>query len=86
MEWRGLNKKEEDLNEMGRFETEWGYWIRLIFWNSNYICLWIYLYDDKNGALSKNEEDLSEMRRILNECRVLNKNEEELNEMGRFET
>jgi hypothetical protein len=22
MEWRGLNKKEEDLNLMGRFETE----------------------------------------------------------------
>jgi hypothetical protein len=22
MEWRGLNKKEEDLNEMGRFETQ----------------------------------------------------------------
>jgi hypothetical protein len=24
MEWRGLNKNEEDINEMGRFETEWG--------------------------------------------------------------
>jgi hypothetical protein len=24
MEWRGLNKKEEDINEMGRIETERG--------------------------------------------------------------
>jgi hypothetical protein len=22
IQWRGLNKKEEDLNEMGRFETQ----------------------------------------------------------------
>ena len=70
----------------GALKQNEAYWIRLIFWNSNYICLWIYLYDDKNGALSKNEEDLSEMRRILKECRGLNKNEEDLNEMGRFET